>query len=277
MFMYDEERTSFVPYLVASIVVHILLMSLLSSGVKIPQVKEETVEIFPVIEKNGAYEIADIARPAVEKKPKKAKYLGMYDSSVEKETVAVTRQGKGGEKKSQTGREAGKPRSREAKIFDNAKRDSLYSFDKKLFASKGPDIEAGDGGGRAGAEYMEDFYPDYRLGQHTYLNVLRYPDVDYFVRMKRQFKMTFNPAPSLRQYFSMNRVAQGSVEVALAVSVDRSGNLSELFVLKSSGVSTYDHEAMRTVRASSPFARPPDKFLADDGLLRMSWTFTVYL
>ena len=73
------------------------------------------------------------------------------------------------------------------------------------------------------------------------------------------------------------KVAQGSVEVVLAVCVGRSGNLSELFVMRSSGIGSYDHEAMRTVRASAPFAAPPDKFTADDGVLRMMWTFTVYL
>ena len=89
--------------------------------------------------------------------------------------------------------------------------------------------------------------------------------------------MTFNPAPVLRGHFLNNRVTQGSVEVALAVSVNKTGKLSELFILKSSGIYSYDQEAMRTVRASAPFASPPDKFLEDDGLLRMSWTFTVYL
>lgn len=276
MFMYDEEKSSFIPYLVVSLAVHIFLMSLLYTNVKIPEMKEEVVEIFPVIEKEGAYEIADIAKPAVEKRPKKAKFLGMYDSSVERETVAARTRVGSGKKSGGASAQARKLKSPGSKIFDSSKRGSLYNFDRKLFASRRPDIEEGDGG-RAGSEFREDFYPDYRLGDRTYLNVLRYPDVDYFVRMKRQFKMTFNPTPSLRQYFSVNRVAQGSVEVALAVSVDRSGNLSELFVLKSSGISTYDQEAMRTVRASSPFARPPDKFLKDDGMLRMSWTFTVYL
>jgi TonB family protein len=276
MFMYDDEKPSFIPYLAVSIAVHVLLLSLLSSGINIPKLNEEIVEIFPVVEKNGAYEIADIAKPAVEKKPEKARFLGMYDSSVERETVAVTTPGKRGAKKSGAGEEAKKQRSPDAEMFNKAERGPLFNFDRKLFASRRPDIEAG-GGRSSGSEFREDFYPDYKLGDRTYLNVLRYPDVDYFVRMKRQFKMTFNPAPALRQYFSMNRVTQGSVEAAIAVTVDRSGNLAELFVLKSSGISSYDQEAMRTVRASSPFARPPEKFVEDDGVLRMSWTFTVYL
>ena len=67
------------------------------------------------------------------------------------------------------------------------------------------------------------------------------------------------------------------VDVVLGVSVDGTGNLRELFVFRSSSISSYDREAMRTVRSSSPFSTPPDKFMDDDGLLRMSWTFTVYM
>jgi TonB family protein len=67
------------------------------------------------------------------------------------------------------------------------------------------------------------------------------------------------------------------VDVVLGVSVDRAGALAETFVFKSSGIPTYDEEALRTVRASAPFSSPPEKFLENDGVLRMSWTFTVYL
>jgi len=72
-------------------------------------------------------------------------------------------------------------------------------------------------------------------------------------------------------------VARGAISCVLAVSVDRTGHLDELFVLRSSGHGNYDEEALRTVRASSPFASPPEKFLEKDGMLRMSWTFIVYI
>jgi len=277
MFFYEDDRPPFIKYLLASFVMHVVLLFLLSRNVGIPRVEEKIVEVFPVIEKSKTYEIADIERPAVEKRPQKARFLGMYDSSVREETVAVTAPEKQGiNKKNAVVKGAENWGSLKAKPFDKTINDPLYSFDKRLFASKGLDNDA-KGKGGVGSSYKDDFFPDYKLGDRTYLNVLRYPDVDYFVRMKRQFKMTFNPSPVLRQYFSTNRVTLGSVEVALAVTVDKNGNLAELFILKSSGIPQYDAEAMRTVRASSPFATPPERFVAEDGLLRMSWTFTVYL
>jgi TonB family protein len=285
MYIHDDEQSSLIPYLIASIVAHILLFAFFPVVIATtPAWKEKVVEVFPVFEKSEPHEIADIPRPAVEKRPKKARFLGMYDSSVDEETVASTRQRGGKDSARQAAKEAAEQHKRETaelKTPDikNQKEDrlgSLYKFDHKLFAMKTPDV----GGGKEGAgpnTALDDYYPDYKLGVRTYLNVLRFPDVEYFVRMKRQFKITFNPEPPLRQYFMNNRVTRGSVEVVLGVSVNRDGNLSELFILNSSGIASYDQESMRTVRASAPFASPPGKFLTDDGLLRMSWTFTVYL
>jgi len=284
MYIHDDDNPPIVPYIIASLAVHILLLVLFPYHFESPSWKEKVVEIFPVMEKNSTpYEIADIAKPAVEKQPKKARFLGMYNSSVDQETVAITRKAGTRGQKSEAGSQkqearSQKPeaRSKEEKLTIG-KTKSLYNVDKKLFAMKTPDLSDNKGIQFGGSAALEDYYPDYKLGTRTYLNVLRYPDIEYFVRMKRQFKMTFNPVPPLREYFAANRVTRGSVEVVLAVSVNGDGNLSELFVLNGSGIPTYDQEAIRTIRASAPFASPPDKFLKDDGLLRMSWTFTVYL
>lgn len=293
MYIHDDDKPPIVPYIIASLAVHLLIVTLFPYHIESPSWKEKVVEVIPIVEKgNKPYEIADIAKPAIEKKPKSARFLGMYDSSADQETVAITRK-QGSKEAGKQGREEVKKQearsqksearsqkpeagSKEEKLTIG-KTKSLYNVDKKLFAMKTPDLGGSKGIQIGGSAALEDYYPDYKLGTRTYLNVLRYPEIEYFVRMKRQFKMTFNPVPSLRGYFANNRVTRGSVEVVLAVSVNRDGNLSELFVLNGSGISTYDQEAMRTIRASAPFATPPDKFLEDDGLLRMSWTFTVYL
>ncbi|MFH1873604.1 MAG: energy transducer TonB [Pseudomonadota bacterium] len=280
MHIFDDNKPELFPYLLASILLHILLVGTFTSGlidIKLPELKEEVLEVIPLTDDGGQYRIADIDRPSVEKRPDKARFLGSYDSSVEKEIVAMTRR-KGSPDGAKTPKKSdGLKRSLKAKKGSEG---SIYNFEHELFAMKAPaeSLKTEESSSQvAGSEALEDFYPDYTIGPHTYLNVLRYPDIDYFVRMKRQFKMTFNPIPSLKQHFSGNQVAQGTVNVVLAVSVEGGGNISELFVIQSSGIPTYDQEALRTVRASSPFASPPEKFLEDDGILRMSWTFTVYL
>ncbi len=269
-----EERPDLVPFLLASLLAHLLLLIVLPMILWAPTFEEErVVEIFPIDlnrPDEKPYRIADIAEPKVQRRPKKADFLGMYDSSVKQQTVA-TRSGKGkGERGKGRGREGARQQQKSA-----MRSESLLAFRPSLFRSPAPKAarRRGEDAGRA----PDDFYPDFRRGARTYLNVLRYPSVEYFVRMKRAFKITFSPESSLRAHFAHNRVTRGSVDVVLGVSVDPKGELAELFIFRSSGISSYDREAMRTVRASSPFSAPPQDFIDDDGLLRMSWTFTVYL
>lgn len=280
-----EERPAIWPYVLVSLVIHALIFLLVPQLVPaLPSLAEKPIEVVPIVEEGAPRQqlrIADIAEPKEQVRPKQAKLLGMYDSSVQQESVApVNRPGKSGETKQQRAPKPKPPPEPTLKNLMKGGGDRLLAFDRKLFEAKPPRVQSalekhpvsiGEGGSR------NEFFPDFRRGPKTYLNVLRYPDVEYFVRMKRAFRMTFNPEPPLRDYFSANQVARGSIDVVLGVSVDRMGNLAELFVFRGSGIPGYDGEAMRTVRASAPFAAPPSKFTDDDGMLRMSWTFTVYL
>jgi TonB family protein len=69
----------------------------------------------------------------------------------------------------------------------------------------------------------------------------------------------------------------GKVNVMMAMTLSSSGQLRELFVVKSSGIPGYDAEALRTIRQSSPFSAPPAKILDKEGTLRMTWNFITYL
>ncbi|MFH0798674.1 MAG: TonB family protein [Pseudomonadota bacterium] len=283
-----DEKPELWPFILASLVMHALILLFLPKAILPSAFEEQPVEVFTVTEPPKAednWRIADIAKPAVEQKPKAAKFLGMYDSAVPEEMVGVGQRPhedggqkgrpKGGQK--QRGADKGGGEQRKAnKGRQPVSRDKLFAFNKSLFDGGGQQ-PAEESGNSASAGALDDFFPDFRRGANTYLNVLRYPGVEYFVRLKHAFRVTFNPEPPLRDYFSRNRVTRGSIDVVLGVSVARDGRLSELFVFRSSGIPSYDEEALRTVRASAPFATPPDKFLSDDGCLRMSWTFSVYL
>jgi TonB family protein len=69
----------------------------------------------------------------------------------------------------------------------------------------------------------------------------------------------------------------GKVNVTMAVTVNPNGQLSELFVVQSSGIPAYDQEALQTIRESSPFSAPPKNVVDKDGMLRMTWSFITYL
>lgn len=238
----------FLPYLLLSVLFHLLVL-LAFHFLRVPEPAAELAENPVWIDlQNQKYEIADIEKPAREERPDKSRFLGMYDSHVKEEQVAE-RQEKG-------------------KQTSNAQRQTPKERNQKPEKEAVQDM----------AEAMpEDFYPDFKRGEHTYLNVLRFPDIQYFVRLKRVFKTTFDPHSPLQAAYVANQISVGSVEAVLGVAVDGKGELAELFIFRGSGLEGYDHEAMRTIRASSPFSAPPSKLLDKDGLLRMTWTFTVYL
>jgi TonB family protein len=271
------KRRELIISVLISILIHILVVVSLRY---IPNTARDDslnpIEVFLDKPEKG-WKIADIPEPGVQQKPDKSEFLGMYDQSVKEETVANGDQkAERGDQKSETRGQKSDNKGQRTETMSKR----LHDFDKDIFTMKGPSsndgtaVSSGDG---SFSSVPEDFYPDYKKGDHTYINVLRYPDVEYFVRLKRMFKMTWDPVTALRRDVSALSVSRGIVSCVVAVSVDKGGSLSELFVLKSSGIANYDSEAIRTVRASSPFSSPPEKFLKDDGLLRMSWTFIIYL
>jgi len=245
-------------------------------------------EVEVALVKNHGYRIADIAPPAHEERPDDAKFLGMYDSKVKQETVGATT--------GPASHAAGKPMSHKElteQLKKNPEKPTKVPTPKEIkgsdeegvkVASKPPSKkvkpdEESATPGSDGEDYFEglsnDYFPDYKVGDKTYLNVFKFPKVSYFVRMKKIFRTTFNPVPSIRQ--SILQIQKGQIEVVLGVTVDKSGKLSDLMVIHSSGNPAYDQEALRTIKDSAPFAAPPSELLNAPNVLRMAWTFTVYL
>ena len=243
-------------FLIFSLLFHFLFLLLLqwAPSLVLPQMKPPLEIIME------DYRLADIAPPEKEDRPETAKFAGLYDSRVLEEQVGVT----------QKEEEEGKREN----IEEVEQLHDLYKFDKDLFSDRKETSEFSKKGGK---ESLEDFFPDYKRGSHTYLNVHRFPDVQYFVRLKRAFNVAFNPESAIAEQMAFHQVMRGNLQTMVGVTIDQKGELAELFVFKTSGISSYDQEVLRTVRVSAPFSSPPDFLVNKEGLLRISWTFTVYL
>lgn len=279
-------RRTFIIAFIISILLHVLL-TVFVFYFRLPMPHEADADTIEVFDAKGM-QLADQHVPGNRQVPKHAEHIGVEDNAVTEPTVARPVR----ERSSQSARS--RPQAASRMPFT---KNSLYAVDPSLFSMRQPsrqkldqNLEPSSPKKRSlprtavsstmnvesQAYLSEDYYPNYSFGAHTYVNVLRYPDVEYFVRLKRAFKQTWNPFPAVQQYFSGGVARQNSIAVVLAVSVDPGGNMSELFVLKSSGSGYYDEEALRTVRANAPFSAPPATLLKEN-LLRMSWTFIVYL
>ncbi len=294
-------------------------------------IKPEDILPQPAVVSAAQLELADIAKPKVEKAPPKARFKSQYNSSVPKETVAV-RPPKKARMDAETSEEEGtrgdradlpgprsekkptqvatkpaeakpeappeekpeaKPEEKEISLSDLSLKPTDFKDllkEKKSSARpektekslEGKDLASIPNLGKRGLpgtgdHFVHDFMPHVKIGDKTYLNALAFPDVQYFARLKRVFRMRFDPSPPLRHHFAGNRVVVGKVTVTMAMSVNPGGQLKDLFVVKSSGIPSYDQEALRTIRESSPFSAPPQKVCDKDGMLRMTWNFITYL
>jgi outer membrane biosynthesis protein TonB len=155
-------------------------------------------------------------------------------------------------------------------LQDNQKNKESVGF--KRFASNTgempmPRTNFGSGGG--------DYFPDIKVGDRTYVNALANPQVSYYAELKKKFRLAWDPVPALRS--QINQISRGQITVVMGLSVDGSGRIAALTILKGSGLSAYDAEARRTIMASAPFSKPPAYVIQKDGLAHMAWTFVVYL
>ncbi len=122
-----------------------------------------------------------------------------------------------------------------------------------------------------------DIPENFKYGKYTYLNIKRYPDVEYFIDLKKRFEAEWEPVSTLRNDLQGNMCQGRAFSTVIGVGAKDTGDVTEVFVLKSSGLPSYDSEAIRTIRALGILPAPTENLLEKGGILRMAWTFVVYL
>lgn len=251
--------------LVLSLLLHFLFILFLTFPGALPRFDVSRKEVEVVLQGKA---IADIAPPEHEEKPAQAKFLGLYDSRVEEEKVALTPDIPPERRRVATGKD-GRALSQPGRKSETGTELAMKSPEQKfLEGERGEDLSS---------NIPEDFFPNITVGERTYLNVLRYPKISYFVRMKKIIKLTWNPLPIVNQYYFSSQLAKGKIETTVALQVDREGNMVRLFIHQSSGLPAFDDEALRAIQDSAPFAAPPRELLDADGILPLVYTFIVFL
>lgn len=299
-------------FVLCSLLLHFLILLIFLSLPKTKnnffEEKEEKKVVW--IDPSMLGQIVDIDKPAVEKKPAQADKLAQYDSSVKKEQVAPTvksptkasirpskkaiaekqtaKKSEAPPKEARTEKKEVKPspllpQERENKDLRLKPQDLAKTLTKpetpKFTSPPSLDFKSLDSGlayGRNGSSSSQEFLPDYTIGGKTYFNALKMQEVSYFVKMKRILKLRWNPIPPVRNYLMNEKSKVSSIQCVVGVSLDENGKILNMFLIKTSAVGGYDREVLQTFKDSSPFSKPPEKYLKN-GELNMHWTFTVYL
>lgn len=226
-------------------------------------------------------QIVDLVARPNQMRPDRARFVGTADNAVREETVArpvVPKRPTRAQAASESDPAAALPKR---PVDAPAARGTMQApaLKRRAMPLSTALVERLDGGGLAALP--DDYFPDYRRGRFTYVNVLRHPHIGYFVELKRALKIAWNPVAPLRLQSPTVFAGRSVIRVVVGVAVDDGGALSELFVLRGSGIADYDREALRTFRATFPFFAPSAEALALDGTtdrsLHMSWSFEVYI
>lgn len=135
-------------------------------------------------------------------------------------------------------------------------------------------------GGRSGMTEASAIttHEGFKIRENTYVNVLHSPDNKYYVELKKKFKTQWNPSRALKhEKRKLANRSSNKISTVVGLGINSKGELIESFIIKSSDIPGFDAEVVRAVREASPFTRLPQKLRGKDNILRIAWTFIVYL
>ncbi|MBW2700345.1 MAG: energy transducer TonB [Deltaproteobacteria bacterium] len=121
-----------------------------------------------------------------------------------------------------------------------------------------------------------DHVEDVDEGEATLLNSKEFKYATFFNRVKRGVSQYWSPkvgAEYIRRDPYGNIYGVKDRYTLLNVSLEKSGALSQVFVVTSSGVKFFDEVAVRSFHDAAPFANPPAGLADADGIIRFQFGF----
>jgi protein TonB len=130
-----------------------------------------------------------------------------------------------------------------------------------------------------GVSQTDDFLKDIDEGAQTLLNTKEFIYYSFFMRIKDQVRSHWNPRirKNIQILYAKDRnVANLNVKAtSVRVTLNRSGYLEKVELLKTSGYKELDVAAIQAFRAAAPFLNPPAGLLEEDQRIRIVWDFIV--
>lgn len=131
-------------------------------------------------------------------------------------------------------------------------------------------------GGPPGNRGSDDYLPDLPEGDELSLNAREFRYWSFFQRMRENLKQHWRPGEKYRRRDPWGKVygVRDRLTV-LAVTLDRSGKVHDLQLVRGSGVDFLDDEALHAFHAAGSFPNPPPGLIETDGFIRFRFGFAV--
>jgi len=147
----------------------------------------------------------------------------------------------------------------------------LGEGEKTLASLKMPSLKNLDlVSGAPANDHLEDLPKD----EDTLLNSKEFKYATYFNRVKRSVSEHWRPADVYLRHDPYGNIYGVKDRFTIvSVQLDQEGKLDDLFLARSCGIDFLDDEAMRALRAASPFPNPPQGLIESDGKIRFQFGF----
>ena len=279
-----RQDLSLVPFLVASLLVHAAGIVALSAGGALPFRREELPQVIelaalqpPVPPVRGG-QVVDAPPPPTPQENPDAELLAKQSDRVAQETI---RPGTPGTPAPAKAKHARLESEKEARLRAETLRlqVKLDALRKRRSALKrqlrrldeaerlGADTARTDRRGNGGTN---DFVEIARPSDETRLNTRAFEESEYYNNFKTTFGVQFRPSDvSLGLRFSGEPLNHPRTVLGLVVNAD--GTLREVRVLRTSGFSVLDRDALEAASRVFPYDPPPGKLLRGGNALRFAF------
>ncbi|MDY0060065.1 MAG: energy transducer TonB, partial [Myxococcota bacterium] len=141
-----------------------------------------------------------------------------------------------------------------------------------LFGPAGPAVPDGPVGDLG----SDDYLPDLPEGDRLSLNAREFKYWSFFQRVRENLRQHWRPGDKFQRRDPWGKVYGVKDRLTvLSVTLDPSGKIQELTLVKPSGVDFLDDEALDAFRAAARFPNPPPGLVEADGLIRFTFGFAV--
>ncbi len=121
-----------------------------------------------------------------------------------------------------------------------------------------------------------DYLRDVQEGDKTLLNRKKSRYWTFMHRLKEQVAEEWSPGEEYRRRDPNGKVYGVKDRFTnLRITLNGDGSLRSLYVAHPSGLDFYDKEAVRAVKKAAPFMNPPEGLKDKDGLIHISFGFTL--